>query len=155
MRMIRWICDHTRLDKIRNEVIRGKVRVASIEDKMREVRLRWFGHLRRRPRDAPVRRCEMIEYLDYRRSRGRPKKSWSEVIRHDLKTLGLMEDMVMIENFGGLDSGHRFLDSCLAVDSSRLRSIWGRCLTNVLLCTLCYMDWRVWTCYAGIGGRGA
>ena len=34
-----------------------------------------------------------IECLDYRRSRGRPKKSWSEVIRHDLKILGLVEDM--------------------------------------------------------------
>jgi len=99
MRMIRWICGHTRLDKIRNEVVRGKVGVASIEDKMREVRLRWFGHLRRRPRDAPVRRCEMIACLDYRRSRGRPKKSWSEVIRHDLKTLGLVEDMAHDRKF--------------------------------------------------------
>ena len=35
MRMIRWICGHTRLDRIRNEVIRGKIGVASIEDKMR------------------------------------------------------------------------------------------------------------------------
>jgi len=75
MRMIRWIYSHTRLDKIRNEVIRGKIEVASIEVKMREVRLRWFGHLRRRPRDAPVRRCETIECLDYRRNRGRAKKS--------------------------------------------------------------------------------
>jgi len=41
--------------------------------------------------DAPMRRCETIECLDYRRSRGRPQKSWSEVIRHDLKTLGLLE----------------------------------------------------------------
>jgi len=93
MRMICWICGHTRLDKIRNESIRGKIGVASIEDKMRDARLRWFGHIRRRPRDAPIRRCETIECLDYRRSRGRPKKSWSEVIRHDLKTLGLVEDM--------------------------------------------------------------
>jgi len=60
---------------------------------MRETRLCWFGHVRRRPMDAPVRRCETIECLEYRRSRGRPKKSWSEVIRHDLRTLGLVEDM--------------------------------------------------------------
>ena len=93
MRMIRWVCGHTRLDKIRNEVIRGKIGVASIEDKMREARLRWFGHIRRTSKSAPVRRCEMIEYPEYRRSRGRPKKSWSEVIRHDFKTLGLVEDM--------------------------------------------------------------
>jgi len=39
MRMIRWMCDHMRLDKIRNEVIRGKIGVVFIEDKMREARL--------------------------------------------------------------------------------------------------------------------
>jgi len=93
MRMIHWICGHTRLHNVRNEVIRGKIRVTSIEEKIREDRLRWFGHIRRRPRDAPVGRCEMIECLAYKRSRGRPKKSWSEVIRHDLKILGLVEDM--------------------------------------------------------------
>jgi len=41
-----------------------------------------------------VRRRESIECLDYRRSRGRLKKSLSKVIRHDLKTLGLVEDMI-------------------------------------------------------------
>ena len=80
MRMIRWICGHTRLDKIRNEVIRSRIGVASIEDKMREIRLRWFGHVRRRPMNAPVRRCETVECLDYRRSRGRPKKSWRRLL---------------------------------------------------------------------------
>jgi len=39
MRMIRWICGHARLDKIRNELIRGKIEVAFIEDKMRETRI--------------------------------------------------------------------------------------------------------------------
>jgi len=87
MGMIRWICGHTRLDKIRNEVIRGKIGVASIEDKMRDVRLCWFGHLRRRPKNALVMRCETIECLDFRRGRGRPKKSWNEFIRYDLRTL--------------------------------------------------------------------
>jgi len=49
--------------------------VASTEDKMREARLHWFGRIRRRNMDAPVRRFERIDSLDYRRSRGRPKKS--------------------------------------------------------------------------------
>ncbi|KAF3625198.1 Two-component response regulator ARR22 [Capsicum annuum] len=31
-------------DRVRNEIIQEKVRVASVEDKMREGRLRWFGH---------------------------------------------------------------------------------------------------------------
>jgi len=73
-------------------VIRGKIGVASIEDKIREARLHWFGHIRRRKMDASVRRCKKIDRSYHRRSRGRLKKSWSEVIRYDLKTLGLVED---------------------------------------------------------------
>ena len=42
--------------------------------------------------DAPVRRCENMDLLDYKRSRGKPKKNCSEVIKYDLKTLGLVED---------------------------------------------------------------
>ena len=57
--------------------------MVSIEDKIREASLRWFRHIRRRPRDAPVRRCETIECSGYRMSRSRATKSWSEVIRHD------------------------------------------------------------------------
>ena len=93
MRMIRCICGYMRLDKIRNEVIRDIVKVAPIEDKMRESRLRWFGHVKRRSVNAPVRRCETINIPDGNRGRGRPKKSLDELIRGDLKVVGLTEDM--------------------------------------------------------------
>ena len=93
MRMISWMCGHTKFDKIRNGVIRGKIGVAPIEDKIREARLRCFGHVRRRTMEVQVRRCENIDRLECKRSRGRLKKRWSEVIKHDLKTLGLVEDM--------------------------------------------------------------
>ena len=55
------MCGHTRKDKIRNELIRNKVGVVSIEKKMRETRLRWSGHVRRKPRDAPVRRVDEMK----------------------------------------------------------------------------------------------
>ncbi|XP_070035700.1 uncharacterized protein [Nicotiana tomentosiformis] len=74
MRMLRWMCGHTRMDKIRNEVIRERVGVTPVDDKMREARLRWFGHVRRRSSDAPVRRCERLVLAVTRRVRGRPKK---------------------------------------------------------------------------------
>ncbi|XP_070014029.1 uncharacterized protein [Nicotiana sylvestris] len=73
MRMMRWMCGHTRMDKIRNEDIREKVGVAPMEDKMREARLRWFEHIQRRSIDAPVRRCEQLAMVGTRRGRGRPK----------------------------------------------------------------------------------
>ena len=30
LRMLKWMCDHTRLDMIKNEIIKDKVRVAPI-----------------------------------------------------------------------------------------------------------------------------
>ena len=58
MRMLRWMCGHTKMDKIRNESIREKVGVASIEDKLRETRLRWYEHVLRRPINTQIRRYE-------------------------------------------------------------------------------------------------
>ena len=59
--MLRWMCGKTSMDKVRNEDIRSLVGVAPIEDKMREHRLRWFGHVGRRPIDTPVRRVEKTD----------------------------------------------------------------------------------------------
>ncbi|PHT43444.1 hypothetical protein CQW23_17469 [Capsicum baccatum] len=95
MKMLRWICGLTRREKVRNEIIREKIRVASVKDKMREVRFRWFGHVMRRGADAPVWQCERLATDDFRRGRGRPKKYWREVIRHDIEQLQLTEDMTL------------------------------------------------------------
>ena len=75
------------------DVIRDKVEVASISDKMRESRLRWFEHVQRRHESAPMRRCERLALCVFRRGRGRPKKSMREVIRNDLTLLSLVEGM--------------------------------------------------------------
>ncbi|VDP22485.1 unnamed protein product [Heligmosomoides polygyrus] len=40
-KMLRWTAGVTRMDRIRNDVIRQKFGVAPIADKMREARLRW------------------------------------------------------------------------------------------------------------------
>ncbi|KAL6536543.1 hypothetical protein OROGR_013115 [Orobanche gracilis] len=95
MRMLRWMCGHTKKDRLRNEVIREKVRVASIEDKMMENRLRWFGHLRRRPVDAPVRRLESWRTINIVKGRCRPKKTWIKLIENDMRFLGIGENMTM------------------------------------------------------------
>ena len=87
------MCEYMRSDRIRNKVIREKVEVALIEDKMRETRLRWFGHIKRRSENRPVRKCERINLRECRRGSGRPKKSWKEVIKGGLNFVGLDEDM--------------------------------------------------------------
>lgn len=60
-----------RMDRIRNEVIRSKVGVALIEDKVRQGRLRWSGHVQRRPLEALVRAWEDILISNTRRGSGR------------------------------------------------------------------------------------
>ncbi|KAM1787825.1 hypothetical protein ACFX11_038188 [Malus domestica] len=93
MNMFRWMCGHTRKDKIRNEDIRGKVRVAKIVGKLRENRLQWFGHVQRRPTDAPIRRYDYGIEVQGPRGRGRPRKTLEETLRKDLEYLDLTEDM--------------------------------------------------------------
>ena len=84
MRMLRWMSGHTRKDRIRNDDIRQKVGVAPIIEKLVETRLRWFGHVQRRPLEAPVRRVDQMEDNPIIRGKGRPKKTIEETIKSDL-----------------------------------------------------------------------
>ncbi|KAL6535707.1 hypothetical protein OROHE_012551 [Orobanche hederae] len=94
MRMLRWSCGRTLLDKIPNGVFRNVLEVAPISAKVREGRLRWFGHVRRRQASAPVRRVESL-LVEGGRRRGRPRRTWEEQLRLDLKALNLSEAMTV------------------------------------------------------------
>ena len=48
MRMLRWMSGVTKLDRIRNERIRGKTNVGEISNEVQESRLTWYGHVLRR-----------------------------------------------------------------------------------------------------------
>ena len=48
IKMLRFAIGVTRKDKIRNEYIRSTVKVERLGMKMREVRLRWYGHVMRK-----------------------------------------------------------------------------------------------------------
>ena len=95
MRMLRWFCGHTRRDRVRNEVIRDRVGVAPIEEKLTQHRLRWFGHVQRRPPEAPV--CNgVLERVDnVKRGRGRPKLTWDELVERDLKDWNISKEIVL------------------------------------------------------------
>lgn len=60
---------------IRNIVIRGKVELIYVVDKMSEERPRWFGHVKRRCEDLPIRRWERLIVPGFSRGRAKPKKS--------------------------------------------------------------------------------
>ncbi|KAK3555393.1 hypothetical protein QTP86_015682 [Hemibagrus guttatus] len=61
LKMLRFSLGVTRLDRIRNEYIRGTAHVGRLGDKVREARLRWFGHVQRRENEPFIAdsSCEM------------------------------------------------------------------------------------------------
>lgn len=90
MKMLRWMCGVTRLDKIRNEYVRGSLGVRDIADKLQESRLRWFGHVKRRPPEYIGNTVANLNMQGVRR-RGRPKTRWLDVVRKDLSSCGVTE----------------------------------------------------------------
>ncbi|KAG5620749.1 hypothetical protein H5410_005967 [Solanum commersonii] len=75
MRMLRWMCGHTRSDKIRNEVILRRCGVASRGGQVEGSEARWFGHVKDGAR-RPQREVLGLVVEGTAEGRGRPKKYW-------------------------------------------------------------------------------
>ena len=45
LKMVRWALGVTK-GKIRNEYVRGTAKIAKLGDKLRNARLRWYGHVK-------------------------------------------------------------------------------------------------------------
>ena len=63
MKMLRFAMGVTRKDKIRNEHIGSTVKVERLGMKMREGRLRWYGHVRRRDQEYVGKKMMEMELL--------------------------------------------------------------------------------------------
>ena len=63
-----------KLDRIRNERIRGTTKVGEISTKVQESRLKWYGHVLRR-KDEYVGKRVMGMEVPGKRRRGRPKRN--------------------------------------------------------------------------------
>ena len=90
LKMVRWALGVTRRDKIRNEYVRGTAKIAKLGDKLRGVRLRWYGHVKRRTEGYVGRRVLKMEVPGKRR-RGRPRRRWMDVMKEDMKRAGVVE----------------------------------------------------------------
>ncbi|KAI5095993.1 sushi, von Willebrand factor type A, EGF and pentraxin domain-containing protein 1 isoform X4 [Silurus meridionalis] len=71
-------------------VLIGTAHVGRFGDKVREVRLRWLGHVQRRDMGYIGRRMLRMEPPG-RRKRGRPKRRSMNVVREDMQVVGLKE----------------------------------------------------------------
>ena len=62
------------------------------EEKLIQHRLRWFVHVQRRPPEAPVRNGVLERIDNVKRGRGRPKLTWDESVKRDLKDWNISKE---------------------------------------------------------------
>jgi len=74
-------------------MIYERVGVAPIEEKLMQHRLRWFGHIQRRPEEALVRIGVIRRLKNVKRGRGRPTLTWAEAVKRDLKEWNIDKEL--------------------------------------------------------------
>jgi hypothetical protein len=87
MNSLRRICRLSKRQKIKNQAILDMCNIDDVHDFISRSRLRWLGHVARMP-DHRVPKKLLFSGVSGRRSRGRPKKRWTDVVKVDLKRKG-------------------------------------------------------------------
>ena len=86
MRMLRLMCAVRLQDRLKNADLRNRLSIQCVGDVVINSRLRWFGHVERKPEEAWAKKILTFE-VESKRQRGRPRKTWMEVINNDLRGL--------------------------------------------------------------------
>ena len=77
---------------ITNEEVGRRYGVKNLEQRLRKMRLRWFGHVKRRDGNSILRRTIELE-VEGRRPVGRPKKTWIQIVEEDMRKLNITKYM--------------------------------------------------------------
>ena len=94
MRMVRWMCGVKLKDRLPSKELRERLDVDAIALILQQNRLRWYGHVLRKDDDDRVKKCMEYEVEDSR-PRGRPKRTWKEVVREDCQARKLNKEDAM------------------------------------------------------------
>ena len=74
-----------------SEELRQRLGIISVCDKVREGRLRWFGHVERKDESDWVSACRDITVAG-EKGRGRSRKTWKECIMDDMRRMGFRKE---------------------------------------------------------------
>ena len=94
MRMVRWMCNVKVKDRVPSKELRERLGIDDIVLILQQNRLRWYGHVLRKEDTDWVKKCMEYE-VEGSRPRGRPKRTWREVVQKDCQARNLnREDAV-------------------------------------------------------------
>ena len=91
LKMLGFSLEVTRIEIIKNEFIRGTAQVRQIGDKVSEARLRWYGYVQRRNAEYIGERMLCLQLPGNKRRRGRPKMRFMDVVRKDMRVVGVSD----------------------------------------------------------------
>ena len=92
MRMVHCMCNVTLKDRKSSEELRDHLGLVAIRDCVQRGRLRWFGHVERMNNDNWLKKLREIA-VEGCRGRGRPCKTWKEVVQADLRAKGIQHNL--------------------------------------------------------------
>ena len=92
MRMVRWMCGVKLKDRLQSKELRG-LGIDDIAFVLQQNRLRWYGHVLRKDDDW-LKKCMEYE-VEGPRPRGRPKRTWRDVVREDCQARKLNKQDAM------------------------------------------------------------
>jgi hypothetical protein len=95
MRMLQWICDNTRRDRVQNDDIDAGLGVAPVEEKCVQHRLKWFGHIQQRSAEAPIYNGVIRWTCNEKRGRGQPNLTWEESVKRNLKDRCITKELAL------------------------------------------------------------
>ena len=75
---------------LKSDDIKKELKVCVLKEKVRECRLRWFGHLQRTEDETPAK--DMSRVIIGKRGRGRPRARWKDNNKKDLRERYLTEN---------------------------------------------------------------
>ena len=74
--MVRWMCGVSLKDRKRSVDLYSLLGVQSVDEVVRQSRLRWFGHVECKNGDDWVSACRKVEVTGAR-CKGRKRKTWN------------------------------------------------------------------------------
>ena len=105
--MVRWMCGVSLKNRISSDELKGRLGIEGIDEIVERGRLRWFGHVERKPIANWVSACRGFVVAGTK-SKGRSRKTWEECVKKDLNCRSLKAEMAQDRsNWRSLIGGQR------------------------------------------------